>query len=179
MKIKSIFYRILSLALIFFLLFIMYNAIYGEKKVSTHSPLVGKTAPDFSLKTFDGKNISLSDLEGKAVLLNFWASWCNPCKQEADSLERAYNSLSGKQIEFLAVNVLDEYDSAKKFLSLHGGSFPHLYDENRNIHLDYGVEGVPETVFISPGGIITSKYKGPLTDSLISEFIEEALNYEK
>lgn len=179
MKVKSIFYRILSLALILFLLFIMYNAIYGENEVSTYSPLVGKTAPGFSLKTFDGKVISLSDMKGKAVLLNFWASWCNPCKEEADSLERTYRNLSGEEVEFLAVNVLDEQDSARKFLTLHGGSFPHVYDEDRNIHLDYGVEGVPETFFISPDGTITNKYKGPLTDDLISKFIEEALNYEQ
>ncbi len=175
MKIFKTIYRIITLGLIIFLLFIMYNALFGEKKIATFSPLVGKPAPEFSLKTFDGKKVKLSDYKGKALLVNFWASWCNPCKVEAPALEKSYKDLSGKNVEFLAVNVLDDQKSAKRYLSLFGGSFPHLYDEDKIIHLDYGVEGVPETFFINPEGIITDKYRGPLTEDIIAVFIKKAL----
>lgn len=178
MKTRTLFYRILTLSLIVFLLFVMYNALFGEEKISTYSPLVGKSAPEFRLKTFDGKAISLADLKGKALLLNFWASWCNPCKLEAGSLESSYKRFSEKDVEFLAVNVLDDHESAEKFISTFGGSFPNVYDEKRKIHLDYGVEGVPETFFISPDGIVTDKYRGPLTEALISSFMQNALNYK-
>lgn len=167
--------RILTLCLIIFLIFIMYNALLGGKKIATFSPLVGKPAPEFALKTFDGKNINLSDYKGKALLINFWASWCKPCKVEAPALEKSYYKFSDKNVEFLAVNVLDDPESAEKYLSLFGGSFPHVFDEEKKIHLDYGVEGVPETFFINPKGIITDKYRGPLTEKLIDLFIKKAL----
>ncbi|MGH7885237.1 MAG: TlpA family protein disulfide reductase [Thermodesulfobacteriota bacterium] len=177
MKLLKKIYRVFTLALIFLLLFVMYKAIFGEKTILTFSPLVGKPAPEFTLITFDGNSISLSDYRGKAILVNFWASWCNPCKEEAPALEKFYKNLADENVEFLAVNVLDDRKSAEKYLTLFGGSFPNAYDTNNKIHLDYGVEGVPETFFISPDGIVTDKYRGPLSEKLIKEFIKRALTY--
>lgn len=175
MKIFKTAYRITIFGLIIFLLFIMYNALFNEKKISTFSPLVGKPAPQFSLTTFDGKKIELSDYMGKALLVNFWASWCNPCKVEAPALERSYKKFADKNVAFLAVNVLDDPENAERYLSQFGGSFPHVFDQNKKIHLDYGVEGVPETFFVNTEGIVTDKYRGPLTEKLIDVFIKKAL----
>ncbi|NIP31577.1 MAG: redoxin domain-containing protein [Candidatus Dadabacteria bacterium] len=157
----------------------MYNALYGDKIISTYSPLIGNPAPELQLESFGGEKIDLESLKGKTVLLNFWASWCNPCKQEAAALESSYVKLSNQEIEFIGINVMDDMPNAINYIKTYGGSFINGFDPNNKVHLDYGVEGVPETYFISPDGIVTDKYRGPLTEKIISFYIKRALEYKK
>lgn len=161
---------------IILLLFILGYAIFVNKIDLKTSPLVGARAPEFTLKLFDGNDIDLSDLKGKAVLLNFWASWCGPCRQESPALEAAWNRYKDKPVVFIGVNVWDDEEEALAYLAQFGGSYVNGVDPKGEIAVDYGIGGVPETYFIAPSGEIVNKYSGPLTGEIINYFLGNALS---
>ncbi len=174
MKILGASGKIVVLIIIVGLISLMGYAIFGNRVSIKTSPLIGTQAPDFNLKTFDGQDLKLSDLEGKTVLLNFWASWCMPCKQEAGALERAWQKYKGDDVVFVGVNVWDENSNALKYLSKFGGGYPHALDPDEEIQIDYGVGGVPETFFIDSSGMVRDKFTGPLTEQIIDYFVLKA-----
>lgn len=167
------------LIVIFLVLALLGYALFGERESVKTSPLVGKEAPQFTLKLFDGKRVSLDELKGKTVLLNFWASWCMPCRQEARALEQSWLKYKDKNVVFIGVNVWDEDSSAASYIEKFGGGYPHGIDPDEEIQVDYGVGGVPETYFISPSGIITDKYNGPLTEEMIDYYVNRAAEPER
>jgi len=179
MKISNAVLRILTVLIIALLAYTLWNGLSGKGDVQTPSQLVGRPAPEFVLRSFNGEKVRLSDFRGKTLLVNFWASWCHPCREEAPVLERAYMSLSGKQVEFIGINVMDDRKSAEEYIKSFGGSFVNIYDPENRVHLDYGVGGVPETFFVNPDGIITGKHRGPLTERMIMRYIENATIYDE
>jgi cytochrome c biogenesis protein CcmG/thiol:disulfide interchange protein DsbE len=140
-----------------------------------HSPLIAKQAPGFSLILFDGKTITLEDLRGKVVLLNFWASWCVPCRAEAQSLEEAWKQYKDRGIVFVGVNIQDQEDKARAFMEEFGISYPNGRDSAGKIAIDYGVWGIPETFVIDRQGRITYKHAGAMAKPLITVKLEQAL----
>jgi len=132
------------------------------------SPLVGKTAPAFLLKTFDGKTLNLKDFKDKILVLNFWASWCRPCAEEVGEINKAQRKY-GDRVVFLGVNVMDDIEDALNFASKNQIIYQNGYDPEKTVHLDYGVAGVPETFFINSHGEIWRKISGPLTLGKISK----------
>lgn len=122
-------------------------------------------APDFTFKTFDGKTIHLADLKGKGVVLNFWASWCDPCRDEAQLLEQAWQREQGNNIVFLGLDYLDQEHAAKAYLSEFGITYASGPDIQSTAARQYGITGVPETFFIGPDGTV----KGYLLKQLTSE----------
>ena len=177
MKISNTISKILIVLLIALLAYTLWSGLSGKGNVETPSQLVGRTAPEFALQSFNGEEVKLSDFRGKTVLVNFWASWCHPCREEAPELERAYMSLSGKQVEFIGINVMDDKKSAEKYIKSFGGTFINVHDPENRVHLDYGVGGVPETFFVDPDGIITGKHRGPITEKMIMRYVEDATLY--
>ncbi|MBC8258337.1 MAG: redoxin domain-containing protein [SAR324 cluster bacterium] len=135
------------------------------------SPLVGRFAPEFEVKALNGKgNLRLSDLKGKPVLLNFWASWCQECKIEAHVLEAFHQKYGAetKQIVLVGIAIQDTPEKAKAFALAFGKSyFLALDDQEGNIAMDYGIYGVPETYFIDPEGFIFYKHIGGVTSELL------------
>ena len=127
MKILSTSGKVIVLIGILGLISLMGYAIFGNRVNIKTSPLVGNKAPEFTLKTFDGKDLKLSDLKGKTVLLNFWASWCMPCRQEAEALERSWQKYKDKDVVFIGVNVWDENSNALSYLKKFGGGYPPRY----------------------------------------------------
>ena len=113
----------------------------------------GQFAPDFELKTLSGEKIKLSDLRGKNVLLNFWASWCIPCLQEAPSLERL-SKLNPEKLIVLGVAVDDELEDVAKFVKDHQVSFPIILDDQSDVKNKFDVVGFPESFFIDHQGKI-------------------------
>ncbi|MFN8491691.1 MAG: TlpA disulfide reductase family protein [Caldilineaceae bacterium] len=126
---------------------------------------VSGVAPDFIIKTFDGKTVRLSDFKGKGVVVNFWASWCTPCKEEAQLLEQAWTREQNNNIVFLGLDYLDQEHAAKAYLDQYGITYPSGPDLQSAAARRYGITGVPETFFIGPDGII----KNYVLKQLVSE----------
>jgi len=139
------------------------------------SPLVGTRAPDFTLPLFDGGAVRLSDYSGKAVVLNFWASWCIPCREEAPLLEAAWQALKDQDVVFLGVNIQDTEEAARSFLRQFRITFPNGRDAAGKIAIDYGVYGIPETFFIDRQARITAKVIGPLGPEPLAARARDAL----
>ena len=140
-----------------------------------HSPLVAKPAPSFALTLFDGGTLNSKDLLGKTVLLNFWASWCVPCRAEAPALEAAWQKYKDRDVVFLGVNIQDKEEDARAFIKEFGITYLNGRDESGKIAIDYGVWGIPETFFLDPHGRITYKHAGELRVPVITAKLDEAL----
>ena len=122
-----------------------------------------RVAPDFTLETFDGEPVSLSDYEGKSVVINFWSSWCPPCRDEAPMLNAFHEQTAeDDDVVLLGVAIWDRREDALAFMRQYNLSFTNLSDQRGSVLIDYGVYGVPETYFIGPDGVLKGKYRGPL-----------------
>jgi cytochrome c biogenesis protein CcmG, thiol:disulfide interchange protein DsbE len=137
---------------------------------------VGQPAPDFSLKTLDGQTtITLSELRGKPVILNFWASWCTPCRQEMPALQAAYEAHQGEGLTVLAINLTtqDTLPDAQAFIEELQLAMPALADETNAVGEAYHIIGLPTTYFVDAQGIITYLKLGPLDESQLNSHIKE------
>ncbi len=176
MKILSAVTRLAVLAGILLLLLLFGYAIFGDKVFDKRSPLLGTHAPDFTVKLFNGEQLKLSELRGKAVLLNFWASWCGPCRNEAPALESSWKKYKDKSVVFVGINVWDDESNALQYLNSFGGGYVNGMDPKGEVAVEYGVAGVPETYFIDTEGKIVDKYTGQLNEEMIDRFIQKALS---
>lgn len=117
-------------------------------------------APDFTAQGEDGKTYRLSDYRGKYVVLNFWATWCPPCREEIPSMERMWQKVKDRNVQLLAVNVGEDADTIFKFLGSYPMSFPSLLDPEGEIIDSYPVVGLPTTYIINPQGMVTHRAVG-------------------
>ena len=136
---------------------------------------VSHPANDFTLKTFGGEEITLSDLKGNPVVINFWASWCPPCREEASTLERTWREYRVKGVTFIGVNIQDKEEDALAYIAEYNVTYPNGPDLKGRITIDYGVGGIPVTFFIDKDGMISSRWVGAISQSLLKERIEELL----
>ena len=117
--------------------------------------------PEIALGTLEGKKISLKDFRGKVVLLNFWASWCVPCREEMPQMERLYQEYKAKGFVIVAVNVKDNRDDALAFVRELKFTYPALFDPEGDVGLLYGAWGLPTTYLIGPKGEGLARMWGP------------------
>jgi len=118
-------------------------------------------AKNFSLESLNGKGeISLEDFKGKAVVVNFWATWCGPCKQEMPFFEKTWREYKDKEVIFIGIDVMDDKDSAIKFIDKLGVSYINLYDPSGKTSNSYRVVALPATFFIDKDGNIAVKHYG-------------------
>ena len=132
-------------------------------RANEQRPPSGVEAPDFTLQLLDSEEtITLSDLRGQVVLLNFWASWCEPCKDEAPELEAFWQAYRDKGVVFIGIDWLDPENLAREYLEEFGLTFPNGRDLEQRIGNKYRITGVPETFLIDQNGIIDKVYLGPI-----------------
>ena len=134
-----------------------------------------RPAPDFVLTSFDGQRIQLSDFRGRIVVLNFWATWCPPCRVEAPVLQRAAERLESADVTILGIDVWDDQAAAIEFLNEMGVTYPNAEDTTRLIPVEFGVTGLPETFVIDRQGVLVRRWVGPLTDEDLDELLAPVL----
>ena len=122
---------------------------------------VGRPAPDFSLADLNGKVWKMSDLRGKVVFINFWATWCQPCREEMPSMEALHRDMQGSPFQMLAILSSDTAANAEMMVKMVGATFPILLDPDGTVSRAYGITGVPETYIIDPEGVLREKFLGP------------------
>ena len=136
--------------------------------------LGGKPAPDFELVTLEGETVRLSQFRGKPVVINFWSTWCEPCKAEHGLLQQG-SQLYGEDVQFLGIIYQDTAEAAKTYLSGRSNRFPQLQDPDTRVGMDYGVSGVPESFFIDGKGRIRHKEAGVVSVSLLKHQVATLL----
>ncbi len=138
--------------------------------ITRHATL-GKPAPDFTLTSLDGKKVTLSQLKGKPVLINFWATWCPPCRLEMPALQTVYQEASAKGFTLLMVNQQEDSTTVQNFLKQNNYSLPVVLDLNGQVSDMYQVTGIPTSVFIDSQGVVRDIHVGtiPVADLFLSK----------
>jgi cytochrome c biogenesis protein CcmG, thiol:disulfide interchange protein DsbE len=154
-------------------------------KQRTSPPLESGSAPTFELKTFEGQTIRLSDLRGKAVAVNFWASWCQPCREEAPFLEGAWRKYKDRGFVLIGVDYVDTDSEARKYMKEFDLTYPNGPDVGTLVSQAYHITGVPETYFITKEGKLLggkdangrpyANWIGPISQAALEERIEKML----
>jgi cytochrome c biogenesis protein CcmG/thiol:disulfide interchange protein DsbE len=138
-------------------------------------PVKQGPAKDFTLQLSDGGTVRLSDLRGKVVMVDYWASWCPPCRQEAPVLARVYREYLERPVEFIGIDIWDNEDGARSYIQRYGITYPNGLDAKGVIAIDYGVTGIPEKYFISPSGILLKKFVGPMDEQQLRQVLDSLL----
>jgi len=161
------------------LLVIGYASIRKQQPASITAALARgqqPPAPSFRLPRLDGGTLALAELRGRSVVLNFWASWCIPCKDEAPLLERAWREYRDRGVVVVGVNIQDLEPEARRFIAQTGATYPQVRDRDGSVSRAYGTTGVPETFFINRNGRIVRKFPGAAVEWRIwEEAIEDLL----
>lgn len=131
----------------------------------------GMEAPDFTLKNMNDKEVSLSDYRGQKVFLNFWASWCPPCREEMPDMQKLHEEYE-EEVTILAVNIGENKSTAANFMMQNGLNFSVLLDTDKSTAQNYLVRGIPTSYFLNEDGIITNKVVGAVSYEKMLELNE-------
>lgn len=142
--------------------------------LDSQAPIVGQPAPDFVLRDGDGELVRLSDLRGKVVFVNFWATWCRPCRQELPDIQAIYDEKRAEGLEVLAVNYQDDAASAQRFWDDLGLTLPYVLDTTGSVYEQYRLAGLPDSFFVDREGNIAAIYYGFLDEERMRERLATA-----
>ena len=157
----------------------------GPSSLSTNDgpatvAVLSRPAIDFTLRLYDAfagsSDFRLADYRGKVVVINFWASWCPPCREEAPVLERTWRAYQEQGVIFLGLDIWDTEQDARAYMREFDITYPNAIDERGSTAVEYGVTGIPETYFITPDGRISRKVIGAISQALLEQSIAEARN---
>ena len=158
---------------------ILLVAILGVVAVKLYQVTLGPinrgSAPTFTLATFDGQIFDLAAQRGKVVVINFWASWCEPCKQEARELQTFYDAYKDRGVVLVGVDYVDTETEARIFLARYNITYPNGPDLGTKISQAYRLKGVPETYIVGPDGNLVTNIIGPTTQENLARIIEPLL----
>ena len=147
---------------------------WGLRKVQA-GPVESGMAPDFTLTSFDGRTLTLSELRGQVVIINFWASWCPPCREEAAYLEQTWRNYKDKGVIFIGVDWVDTEKEALAYMDEFDLTYFNGPDIGTRIAQAYNIQGVPETFYVAKNGELRGVHIGPLKSPELDEKIEELL----
>lgn len=136
---------------------------------------VGEEAPGFSMPLFDGGRFELREHQGEPLLVNFWASWCGPCRVEAPVLERGWQRYRARGVTVVGVNIQNTERDARGFIEEFDVTYPNGRDPEGTITIDYGVVGIPVTFFVDRDGTVAGRFVGALSDRQLSGWAEALL----
>jgi cytochrome c biogenesis protein CcmG/thiol:disulfide interchange protein DsbE len=163
------FVGLVVVALIALLLYGVFRSGSGEDVLAVRK----RPAPEFTLSLFGGGQTSLDDFAGQVVVVNFWASWCDPCKNEAPILEEGWQTYRDRGVALIGVNT-DDTEDARAFIDDYGLTYSNG-PEPGSLSVEYGVLGLPETFFIDRDGMIAAHWKGEISRDQFTSFVEELL----
>lgn len=172
--------KYLSLPLFFIFIFLSTSLYAGQNLFAAAGieEVKGKpSAVEFTLKSLDGEMVSLKDFRGKVILLNFWATWCPPCKFEMPAMENLYKRYKDKGLEIVAVNLQEGADTVKRFMQKNGYTFTGLLDSNGDVSVAYNASYIPVTYIIDKNGKLVGKAIGAREwdSSVIMNLMDELL----
>ena len=147
---------------------------WGLRKVQA-GPVESGMAPDFTLTSFDGHTLTLSELRGQVVIINFWASWCPPCREEAAYLEQTWRKYKDKGVIFIGVDWVDTEKEALAYMDEFDLTYFNGPDIGTRIAQAYNIQGVPETFYVAKNGELRGVHIGPLKSPELDEKIDELL----
>ncbi len=136
---------------------------------------VNRPAANFNLPLFSGGELTLSSLKGKPVVINFWAAWCPPCREEALILEKVWQLYKNEGVTFVGVDIQDTEEDARAFIKEFGITYPNAKDASGRVTIDYGVSGLPVTFFVNREGLIVSRWVGAISETMLVDRVEEIL----
>ena len=139
------------------------------------SPEAREPAPDFTLVTLNGGDFHFGDHKGKPILINFFASWCLPCREEMPVIEKIVREYGPKGVVFLGIAVDDTEEKMKDFIKKYGVTFPVGLDKTAKIQKSFDIYGIPTTYFISKQGIINYSHSGAVTEELLHHELDKLL----
>ena len=154
---------------------LMLVSLLGMRQANIPRPEVGRPAPAFNVPLFDGGDVTLADLRGKPAVVNFWASWCIPCVDEAPELEKTWQAYKDRGVAFLGIDYVDTEPKAREFMQKHGITYPNGPDLGSRISYEYRIKGVPETFVIDKDGIVRFVKIGPTTADELRSVLEPLL----
>ncbi len=165
----------IRVAVLGLLLVALVFALYSSFVKDPNAVKVGKAAPNFSLQQLNGPEMALSDLKGKGVVLNFWGTWCEPCKKELPALQQQYNQFKDKGLVVVGVNIGESPVAVDPFVKQFGVNFPILLDSESQITKLYRIGPIPTTFFISPDGDVEEIFIGQLNEAMIAQKVSKIL----
>ncbi len=137
-------------------------------------PREGEVVRDFQLKTLDGGMVKISDLRGSPVLINFWATWCGPCKEEMPLIVEQYDANKGRGLRVLAIDsvAFDDLGAIHTYVDKYKMTFDVLLDEDDKVSSDWAIMGLPSSVFVRPDGTIAKVHVGQMTADQLKDYLQ-------
>lgn len=151
---------------------IIYTVYSSATKEKVEVLADGDKAPDFTLVDLEGNTHRLSDYKGQGVFLNFWGTWCEPCKKEMPAMERQYAKYKDQGVQLLAINIAQSDFEVKNFIEQYDLTFPVAIDKTKSVMQAYNVYNLPATILVSPDGTITKAPTRELTEEEIASYME-------
>lgn len=164
-----------SVAVVVLGLLTVFAARIGTDPTLVESPLLGKPAPSFDLPGLDGGRVRSPDLAGRPYVVNFWASWCVPCRQEAPHLRSFHERWAARGVEVIGIVWNDTESDARRFREEFGLRFPQAVDPGSRAALDFGVFGIPETYVVDGRGVVMAKLVGAVGPTTLDEVLTDVM----